>query len=246
MNKADIDTSFDGDTADGQDNVLIKVEREDVIRRLSWRVKRSTSFLVIYIIIILTNLFILAWEITGSASWIVTTILGALINLVFLIEVTVEMITQDQYFRKCWNVIDFVICVLCILSFIVFCIYDSVVGDEESSNFFTFKSVETLTYGDEEDLGSLDDDDDIDIGDSKSIPIDMSDVDMVLLLVRYIVQSIRLCRFMATAAKRNTVQELEEDIQFPDKEAEDYPMTHGRTEYVNYDTINTKVMEVQI
>jgi len=241
MNKADIDTidtSFDGETPDGQDNVPIKVEREDVIRRLSWRVKRSTTFLVIYIIIILTNLFILAWEITGSASWVVTTTLGALINLVFLIEVTVEIITQEQYFKQCWNIIDFVVCILCILSFIVFCIYDSVVGDESSSNFFTVEAL--TTYGSEDDHYSLDDDGDIDIGETKSIPIDMSDVDMVLLLVRYIVQSIRLCRFMATAAKRNTVQELEEDIQFPDEEAEDYPMTQGRTEHVDYDTITPK------
>jgi len=242
MTKATTDSSIDGDTRDGQDNVHIKVEREDVIRRLSWRVKRSTTFLIIYIIIILTNLFILVWELTGTASWLATTILGAVINLIFLIEVTVEIITQDHYFKKCWNVVDFVICVLCILSFIVFCIYDSVVDDEEASTIFSFKSMEVLTHENEVDADNLDgekDDDDVNFGDSKSIPFDMNNLDMVLLLLRYIVQSIRLCRFMATAAKRNTTQELEEDVQFPDKEAEDYPMTKGRTEYVNYDTIVT-------
>jgi len=229
--------SINEDSVDDQDNVLVKVEREDLIRRLSWRVKRSWTFLTIYIVIILANLFILIWEVIGTAIYAVSITLEALINLVFLVEVIVEIITQDHYFRKCWNLVDFSICMLCIISFIAFCIYDNASADSSSSLFLT--SVENLTDGDDDDL-TEDDNGDLNLGDTASVPLDISDVDMVLILVRYIFQSIRLCRYMATAAKRKKNKGLEEDIQFPDShdsQGEDFPMTKGRVEYPNYEVI---------
>jgi len=226
--------SINEDSIDDQENVLVKVEREDLIRRLSWRVKRSWTFLTIYIAIILANLFILIWEVIGTAVYTVSITLEALINLVFLIEVIVEIITQDNYFGKCWNLIDFSICMLCIISFIVFCIYDN--ASEDSSTSFLFNSVTYMGDGDDDDL-TEDDDHDLNLEDTESVPLDISDVDMVLILVRYIFQSIRLCRYMATAAKRKKNKELEEDIQFPDSQGEDFPMTKGRVEYGNYETI---------
>lgn len=227
--------SINEDSVDAQDNVLVKVDRDDVIRRLSWRVKRSRTFLTIYIAIILANLFILIWEVIGTAVYTVSITLEALINLVFLVEVIVEIITQDKYFRKCWNVIDFSICMLCIISFVVFCIYDSTTEDGSSSLFST--SVENLTEADDDDSIAQDDDGELDLGDTESVPLDISDVDMVLILIRYIFQSIRLCRYMATVAKRKKTQVLEEDVQFPDSEGEDFPMTKGRVEYMNYEVI---------
>jgi len=208
-----------------QDNVVLEVKPEDVLRRLSWRVKRSVSFLVVYIIVILANLFVLIWEITGTAIYSVSITLEALINVIFLIEVTVEIMTQEKYFSSWWNRIDFLICMLCIISFVAFCIYYAVSGN--SSSVYSTTTLEIVH-----------DDDGNDLVDGGNVPLDINDVDMVLLLIRYIFQSIKLCRFMATAAKRKKTQGLEKDIEFPDSQAEDFPMTKGSNEYVTTDKVD--------
>jgi hypothetical protein len=226
-NERSINQSINTTGIDGQDKLLVKVDREDVIRRLSWKVKRSMTFLIIYILVIMANIFILIWETTGKASYSVTITLESIINLVFLLEITVEIITQDRYFRQCWNITDFTICMLCIISFIVFCIYDSVSGTASSTFYaFTFES-----------LLEKDDDDKPKFGDREAVPLEISDLNMVLLLTRYIVQSIRLCRFMVTAAKRNSSKVLEKDVRFTDNQTEDYSITKDHKEYSNYEVI---------
>jgi len=218
------------DSIDGQDEAFVTVKREDVIRRLSWRIKRSVSFLVVYIVIILANLFVLIWELTGTANYTASITLEALINLVFLIEVTVEIITQEKYFSTWWNRIDFSICMLCIISFVSFCVYDSV-SDNGTNTVYSSSAVETFAHNDSNDEMS-----------TTGVTVDINDVDMVLLLLRYIFQSIRLCRFMATAARRKKNQRLENDIEFPESLGEDYPIRKdGFKTYVtpngNYETI---------
>jgi hypothetical protein len=222
-----------GESISSQDELSVKVKPEDVLKRLSWRVKRSVSFLTVYVIVILANLFVLIWEITGSAIYSVSIAMEALINIVFAIEVTVEIITQEKYFSSWWNRIDFAICMLCIISFIAFCIYYSV--SDDSSSVYSTTSFDILDDAD---------DDDSNQDDGGTFPLDINDVDMGLLLVRYIFQSIKLCRFMVTAAKRKKTQRLEQDIEFPDTQAEDYLITKGSNEYVspekmNYETIIT-------
>merc|ERR1719320_1383639 len=163
------------------DKVPQKIEREDVFRRLVWRVKRLVSFLVFYVVIVLGNLFLLIWELSGTAIWTVAITLEALINVVFLVEVIVEIITQDDYFSKCWNILDLTICMLCIISFIVTIIYDDVSDDNPGSLY----STSIIHHVDEDEI------DDSNTSDTGTVQFDMNHVDMVLLLIRYIVQSTR-------------------------------------------------------
>jgi len=159
--------------------------------------------------------------------------LEAIINIVFLLEITVEIIIQDRYFRKCWNIIDFTICTLCIISFIVFCIYDCISGTA-SSTFFA-STLETLLEKDENDGVPK-------FGDRKAVPLGISNLGLVLLLIRYIVQSIRLCRFMATAAKRNSTEVLDKDVQFPDvqDEKDRITITKDQKQFFNYEVITLR------
>jgi hypothetical protein len=62
--------------------------------------------------------FVLVWEFIGGshAHWIVI-VVEALISLMLVVEVTINIITIPDYFRRCFNVVDFVITVLCILFF---------------------------------------------------------------------------------------------------------------------------------
>merc|ERR1719285_727449 len=100
--------------------------------------------------------------------------------------------TQDDYFRKRWNVLDFTICMLCIISFIVTCIYNDASNDDPGS-LYGSSLVSDYAENENEDSTSAD---------AGDMSFNINDVDMVLLLTRYVFQSIRLCRFLIIAANR--------------------------------------------
>merc|ERR1719461_1438983 len=66
----------------------------DRIKQIAWKIKRSVSFIVLYVFLILLNLFVLVWEITKHENKELVITLEFFINLMFVIEIGVEMITQ--------------------------------------------------------------------------------------------------------------------------------------------------------
>jgi len=113
------------------------VDRYDVLKRLAIQIKSSVSFLVLYIVLILANLFVLIWEFAGKSSHIAVVLVEALINFMFLAEIVVEMLIQGltRYFDDNWNRVDFLVCVFCLLFFIVFCFENTPDNHTDISNY---------------------------------------------------------------------------------------------------------------
>merc|ERR1719447_1871521 len=101
----------------------MQVDRYDVLKRLALQIKGSVSFLILYVVLIIANLFVLIWEFAGRSSHIAVILMEASINFMFLAEIVVEILIQGstRYFEDNWNRIDFLVCVFCLLFFIVFC-----------------------------------------------------------------------------------------------------------------------------
>merc|ERR1719319_1831856 len=102
----------------------IEVGNDDVLKRIAWRIKRSVSFFVLYIVLIILNAFVLIWEIAaaGKENHAIVIILEAMINIIFIVELSVEILTQgrEEFFQSTWNRVDFVVCIVCVIFFIVF------------------------------------------------------------------------------------------------------------------------------
>jgi len=115
----------------------IQVERYDIIKQLATRIKRSVSYLVLYIVLIIANIFVLAWEISERGSHIAVIVMEGLINLIFALEIAVEIVTQGRtaFFMNTWNRVDFTICVFCVIFFVVFCFQELPDNRKELSTF---------------------------------------------------------------------------------------------------------------
>jgi len=115
----------------------IQVERYDVIKQLAVRIKRSISYLVLYVVLIVANAFVLVWEISGRESHIAVIVLEALINLIFVLEMAVEIVTQGRtvFFLSTWNKVDFTICIFCVIFFVIFCVQEAPDNHKELSTF---------------------------------------------------------------------------------------------------------------
>jgi len=116
------DTTEVGLLAEHTEN--IEVGNDDVLKRIAWRIKRSVSFFVLYIVLIILNAFVLIWEIAaaGKENHAIVIILEAMINIIFIVELSVEILTQGrrQFFASTWNRVDFVVCCVCAIFFIIF------------------------------------------------------------------------------------------------------------------------------
>jgi len=115
----------------------IQVERYDIIKQLAARIKRSVSYLALYIVLTIANIFVLAWEISGREKHIAAISIEALINLVFVLEIAVEIVTEGRavYFMNTWNRVDFTICVFCVIFFVIFCFQEAPNSHKDLSNF---------------------------------------------------------------------------------------------------------------
>merc|ERR1719382_493731 len=100
----------------------IQVERYDLIKGLAFRIKKSVSFLLLYIGQLIANMFVLIWEFSGSEDHIAVILIELLINLFFVVEILIEIVTQGrtEYFKNIWNRLDFTVCMFCIIFFVVF------------------------------------------------------------------------------------------------------------------------------
>jgi len=150
--------------------LLTKVEvdgRYDVLKRVAWKIKTSASFLAIYFLLIIVNAAVLIWEISASKNrWLVIG-LEILVNLAYLTEILIEILTQGVaiYFTKFWNCVDSFVCLMCLVLFTIF------LSDD--------------TPQDHEDIESR--------------------VDSVLIIIRYLMQMLRLYRF---AIKGKNTQQI--------------------------------------
>lgn len=99
----------------------VQVDRYDVLKQLSWRIKRSVSFLVVYIVVTIVNAVVLIWEFSDQKHrWFIVA-LEAFVNLVYLLEILIEILTQTAgaYFSQCWNRVDALICLGCLVFFVI-------------------------------------------------------------------------------------------------------------------------------
>merc|ERR1719319_2091158 len=126
------DTTEVGLLAEHTEN--IEVGNDDVLKRIAWRIKRSVSFFVLYIVLIILNAFVLIWEIAaaGKENHAIVIILEAMINIIFIVELSVEILTQDNFWASWWNRVDVVICVLCVVMFITFLLIEVRVDEDPS------------------------------------------------------------------------------------------------------------------
>jgi len=156
----------------------VQVERYDVIKQLAVRIKRSVSFLVLYVILIIANAFVLIWELSGRENHIALILMEALINLIFTIEITVEILTQGKtaFFQKTWNMIDFTICIFCLFFFVVFCFEEAPKTRSGITSYF----------------------------------------DGILLMIRYLIQLVRLVRFAKNAQYNRHIQS-QDDVIFSER-----------------------------
>merc|ERR1719233_1573938 len=108
-----------------------------VLKRLALQIKGSVSFLVLYVVLIIANLFVLIWEFAGQSSHVAVILIEASINFMFLAEIVVEMLIQGltRYFDDNWNRVDFLVCMFCLLFFIVFCFESSPESHADVSNY---------------------------------------------------------------------------------------------------------------
>lgn len=96
----------------------IQVNRYDVLKQVSWKVKQSVCFVLLYSMLIIANGVVLVWYMTRSKKhrhimfW-----LEASVNLAFVLEVMVTILIQTPtyYFSRCWNCLDFIICLACLV-----------------------------------------------------------------------------------------------------------------------------------
>lgn len=119
----------------------VEVQRYDVFKQIAWRIKRSVSCMVLYTLLIVINAIVLFWELMGPDQRIVLVALEVCVNLAYLLEIIVEILTQtvSGYFSQCWNRLDAMFCLLCLVFLVIF-LTDSApqhFGDLEDSHFDT-------------------------------------------------------------------------------------------------------------
>merc|ERR1719319_1579693 len=178
----------------------IEVGNDDVLKRIAWRIKRSVSFFVLYIVLIILNAFVLIWEIAaaGKDNHAIVIILEAMINIIFIVELSVEILTQADFWKSCWNRVDVVICVLCVMMFITFLLVDDTIDKK--------------------------------ISEEKEIAVGLDDLDQVLLFLRYTIMLFRTCRFAKVAKREWELQRTKEnDVVFTEKIASEDSVLHGKT-----------------
>jgi len=99
----------------------VHVDRYEILKQLSWRIKRSVSFLVVYIIVTIANAGVLIWELSDRKHHYIILALEAFVILVFLLEIALEILAQTakDYFSQCWNLIDASICLVSLMFFAI-------------------------------------------------------------------------------------------------------------------------------
>lgn len=162
---------------------------QECIKAYAWRIKSSTSYFILYIILIISNAFVLVWEISGHELQSVATIIEGIITLLFVIEVSIEIITLtwQEYWLKILNRVDFIVCIICILLWLVFAIVESAPD--------THHAVET-------------------------------EIDAVIVGIRYTLQVIRLIRF-AHKGKENAEHLKHEEIIMSKQITDQVFLKHG-------------------
>lgn len=90
-------------------------------KRISWTIKQSVSYFIIYIFLIVLNAFILVWELSGYGNRRLCIILEGFITVLFICEIIVQLITIDncmQYWTSCANICDIIVCLMCIVFYL--------------------------------------------------------------------------------------------------------------------------------
>eukprot|EP01083_Nonionella_stella_P097034 272773_1 len=119
------------------------------IKATAWGIKQSVQFFLVYLILIVLNAFILIWELSDGGDRKICIILEGIITLMFMGEVAVQIITEEwpSYWSSWLNRIDFVICILCVLLYIVFASVQSAPHSHYSVGNYMDAIIVGIRYG---------------------------------------------------------------------------------------------------
>jgi len=111
------------------DTVLLDIDTtngcHEWFKATAWRIQQSVQFFVVYLVLIILNAFVLIWELTDGADRKMCIIIEGVITLMFCGEVAVQILTEEwgPYWSAWLNRLDFVVCALCVVLYVVFASY---------------------------------------------------------------------------------------------------------------------------